>query len=472
MTMSGERGLTTEVVEVGELLARPLMVPPYQRPYKWQVRHVDQLITDVWRFRSGGRYRIGSVVVLRGHVEDRAEIVDGQQRYLTFALLRQALNSFSLERQSAPTDGFGVQVPAGGREVSVPNLQANYAYAKDTFATWAADDRAAFLRFLLEECEVLLLGLARADEAFQLFDSQNSRGRALYPTDLLKAFHIREMRSETVSKETRRAVVERWEALQASDVNDLFSNQLFKIRRWASDRSVSDRGFASGDVEMFKGIREGDPDNAQHKWALPFLYARNYTDDFAQENATLVRFGVMKPVDYPFQIDQPVINGETFFEFVSHYHALARALGLLGAEEPSADAPTPVREMHARLSPLRKDRRYAYVLNLYDCLLLYYVDRFGEQEIRRAVSLIARYALWVRVTQSVVQRRSIDNYALGRIPDGRSWRGENLFALLREARHPAEFLRLRIPRPELKNESYADAMHFFGAGTTGEGSDG
>ena len=37
-----------------------------------------------------------------------------------------------------------------------------------------------------------MLTLKNPDEAFQMFDSQNTRGRALYPTDLLKAFHIRE----------------------------------------------------------------------------------------------------------------------------------------------------------------------------------------------------------------------------------------------------------------------------------------
>jgi hypothetical protein len=48
--------------------------------------------------------------------------------------------------------------------------------------------------------------------------------------------------------------------------------------------------------------------------------------------------------------------------------------------------------------------------------------------------------------------------------EGRTWRGENLFALLREARHPSEFLRVTIPHPELKNESYARAMGFFRLG--------
>jgi len=41
-------------------------------------------------------------------------------------------------------------------------------------------------RFLLEKCEVVILTLHNPEEAFQMFDSQNTRGRALYPTDLLK----------------------------------------------------------------------------------------------------------------------------------------------------------------------------------------------------------------------------------------------------------------------------------------------
>ena len=35
------------------------------------------------------------------------------------------------------------------------------------------------------------------DEAFRVFDSQNYRGKALAPHDLLKAHHLREMREET-----------------------------------------------------------------------------------------------------------------------------------------------------------------------------------------------------------------------------------------------------------------------------------
>lgn len=40
---------------------------------------------------------------------------------------------------------------------------------------------------------MVVITVDKISEAFQLFDSQNTRGRALYPHDLLKAYHLREI---------------------------------------------------------------------------------------------------------------------------------------------------------------------------------------------------------------------------------------------------------------------------------------
>ena len=45
----------------------------------------------------------------------------------------------------------------------------------------------------------------RLSEAFQLFDSQNNRGKSLEPHDLLKAYHLRKQYSEDEK------IVEKWE---------------------------------------------------------------------------------------------------------------------------------------------------------------------------------------------------------------------------------------------------------------------
>jgi len=69
-------------ITIREILSMNLAIPPYQRPYKWRLKHVIDLITDVERERSVGipkedgyRYRIGSVILHKNGEE--IDVVDG-----------------------------------------------------------------------------------------------------------------------------------------------------------------------------------------------------------------------------------------------------------------------------------------------------------------------------------------------------------------------------------------------------------
>ena len=70
-----------EVKSVGEISFNELKIPPYQRPYKWTSKNVNQLITDIITFRNKKQYRLGTLVLYKN------EIVDGQQRIITLTLL-------------------------------------------------------------------------------------------------------------------------------------------------------------------------------------------------------------------------------------------------------------------------------------------------------------------------------------------------------------------------------------------------
>lgn len=434
------------IERVRSLLAQDLLVPDYQRPYRWSVRNVAQLIDDVRAFQGSGRYRLGTVILHRSG--DTLEIVDGQQRFITLALLAYRLHADGL----APATG-GHTLSPNGIEISAEHIRENYAYIEQTLA--AIDDREEFAEFLLDSCDVVVLELSSADEAFQMFDSQNSRGRALYPTDLLKAFHIREMSSDLVSDRDLMRMVQSWEDIPAAAINSLFSDYLFKIKRWANARSVPDVGFAAADIDLFKGIRESNPANAHNAWAMPFLYAKNYVDDYSEENATLIRYGALVSASYPFQIDQPVINGETFFQMVGHYYRLALAHRVLSKGNIEPDD----QDLAYDFEPFRKDKRFDYVRNLYSCLMLYYVDRFGDQHLSAARRLMAQYCAALRIGLSQVRRRSIDLYALG-LSGGEEMVRINLFQELREAQSASEFLRRTIPRPR-SFERFPELERFF-----------
>ena len=325
--------MSTGILSVRGLLELGLRIPDYQRPYKWTVANVAQLIDDIDTFRKYDRYRIGTVIL---HAKDgRLEIVDGQQRFVTFCLIAQILaRDPGLEGRRVPE--VDPEIPAVGLDVSRANMLDNFAFLEDTLAR--REDLKDWAESFLDHCEVVILTLSHVDEAFQMFDSQNTRGKALYPTDLLKAFHIREMSPEHTTVNERLAMVKMWEEIPPESIDELFTDYLFKIKRWSNSLPVPSAGFDTEHVGMFKGIRESEPRNAKNRWAMPFLYAKNYTDDFGNENGTLIRYGAMSPMDYPFQIDQPIINGESFFLMVRHYWELGLRCGLFRDDAASEDA--------------------------------------------------------------------------------------------------------------------------------------
>lgn len=417
------------------------------------MRNVAQMIDDIDAFRSYGQYRIGTVILHRDR-DNFHNIVDGQQRFITFCLI----SHFLADRTSVKSPDMANQaVPELGLDISRTNMVDNYAFVRQALSQ--RPDCEEWAEFFLDSCELVVLTVGNLDEAFQMFDSQNTRGRALYPTDLLKAFHIREMSSEHANPDLRLAMVRLWEEIPPESINELFSDYLFKIKRWANGHDVPIQGLAAEHIDLFKGIREADPRNGQNRWAMPYLYAKNYTDDFRQENATLIRYRAMPAVTYPFQIDQPVINGETFFLMVRHYYELGLRCGLF-PDDPASETVDPLpalTETLEALAPYRSKSTHRLVRNLFDCLLLYYVDRFGVQDLSRAAALIVRFTMALRVQQRQVRRVMVNNYALGN--RSAALPSQNLFEELREAMRSQDFLRRVLPTPDFNG--YPELHGFF-----------
>ena len=77
-----------------EILKKALIIPAYQRPYRWDTKNVLQLITDVQNSMEAGKkeYRIGTCIFYKSNTNepDTLEIIDGQQRLTTIILILQA----------------------------------------------------------------------------------------------------------------------------------------------------------------------------------------------------------------------------------------------------------------------------------------------------------------------------------------------------------------------------------------------
>ena len=82
----------SSIIKVEGLLQKQnLEIPPYQRPYKWTEKNVNQLIDDIIE-NSGNKksaYRLGTLVLYEK--DNKLEIVDGQQQTITLALIAYSI---------------------------------------------------------------------------------------------------------------------------------------------------------------------------------------------------------------------------------------------------------------------------------------------------------------------------------------------------------------------------------------------
>lgn len=81
---------TVEILNVEQIFQAKYVVPLYQRNFAWGEEQIRQLLQDIRESINDQQYYIGSLVVLRRQ-DGTFEVIDGQQRLTTLALLSYVL---------------------------------------------------------------------------------------------------------------------------------------------------------------------------------------------------------------------------------------------------------------------------------------------------------------------------------------------------------------------------------------------
>lgn len=213
-----------ERMSVNQLLDMELQIPDYQRPYKWSTKSVEELLNDIniaieesQKYKGGVKYRIGTIIL---HEEKKSQIynvVDGQQRIITLFLIKNHLVK-------------GLKCPIAkmkfSNKITQANIHKNFMYIREWFTLKGTDDRKRFIDAFDNILEVVVITVEKLPEAFQLFDSQNNRGKSLDPHDLLKAYHLREMKNDLPVMER---AVKKWESKDTTKIKELFDLYLYPI---------------------------------------------------------------------------------------------------------------------------------------------------------------------------------------------------------------------------------------------------
>lgn len=266
-----------QIWSIDKLLKANLVIPNYQRPYKWTDKNIIELLLDIQKSIEESRkytnfkYRIGTVILFRNE-NGEYEVVDGQQRILSFLLLYLYLQ---------PGFTCTLSEVKYSNKITQKNIHTNYKTISEWFSSVDDEGKKLFMKALKNILEVVVITVNKISEAFQLFDSQNTRGRALYPHDLLKAYHLREIHDKY---EMQHAVI-KWESKDPKAIRELFDHYLFPLWNWAKCRKCGN--FTIADIDIYKGIEED----------TGYTYARRAN----------------KAMPY-FLLTEPFISGSDFFE--------------------------------------------------------------------------------------------------------------------------------------------------------------
>ena len=394
--------LSNKIIKIKDLMVNTnLNIPEYQRPYKWTLKNVNQLIDDILRFKDKKAYRLGTIVLHKD--KNNLYIVDGQQRITTLILLLKAIqnnkdlfNKFKSEYDKKNEDNLS-KLPdlKFSNPISMKNIKNNFQELEKRVKEIEFDEHIVY--FILNKCEVVYVELDDITEAFQFFDSQNARGKDLAPHDLLKAFHLREM--QDVSENEKALLVKQWEELdEEGKLATLFNDYLFRIRNWSRGKSA--RYFTKNDVDIFKGISIHKNSKEMYPYALLYQMANVFVDDYNNHSARRVD---LNNISYPFSLDLPVLNGKRFFEMIAHYDDRIKKI------KDKRD-----NEIIKLLDEYEGNHRTGdkYVRLLFECALIYYIDKFGEKELDKVINKLFIWAYKLRLELQAVRLASMDNEAL------------------------------------------------------------
>jgi uncharacterized protein with ParB-like and HNH nuclease domain len=212
------------------LQGQSFAIDEYQREYKWESRHVEELLQDLIG-RFSGSYRPGDETKAVGGYDDyflgsiivsvrnnHAYLVDGQQRLTTLTLLLIALHKAAkaeglpVAEALAPliySDNLGekqfnLDVPqripllrtlfngddvnVQGQDESIQTLAARYNdIEEEDLASRLGDAFPHFVYWLLTRVGLIEIKTTNDARAYAIFETMNDRGKPLSPVDMLKA---------------------------------------------------------------------------------------------------------------------------------------------------------------------------------------------------------------------------------------------------------------------------------------------
>ena len=411
--------------EENELNNIVLKIPEYQRPYKWTAKNANQLLDDIEEAMNANKevYRVGTLILHKPDNEEVYEIVDGQQRTITFSLLLKSLDAEPVFlEQCLANNGYNCR-----------NVWNNYrTLCRRIDKLHSTEGKERLRKYVENNCELIVVITNDLSEAFQFFDSQNARGKALYPHDLLKAYHLREMNNVDTTETEK--VVKTWENLDQKELSVLFNEYLYRLKEWVKGNKATE--LTESNIDMFKGVSARDN----------YPYAQYYKGAFAYAdviNRSYIPFVTGERNLRPFQLNVPIIAGKAFFEYAKYYFDILKDIQNNNKYEGYFINDNEIVKT-LDLRTFRNGTGNRITRLLFDTAILLYVDRFcpdvpSQTDLDYLDQFVVCAFVWaysMRAQYYNVGWLIAQNYVMGTVSKSDVVNGFNIFKVIADSDSP------------------------------------
>ncbi len=382
-----------------------LKIPVYQRPYLWNEEQVKYLLKDFLEiFENKNKdYLIGNMIFYKN--KDNLEIVDGQQRAITLALLLYNLKD-TQDLKDTQTKAFLKKINISN-PLSKKAIYDNNQIIKNYIDRFLSDEiiKKEFLEFIKNNIFITYIIAKTQDEAFIFFDSQNTRGKSLDRQDLLKAHHLRDTNLDS----NKRVIYAKiWENYDEKELKRLLEIHLTLSRNFV-------KGNYKFDIDVYDEFKSNSFGSRLNNYNQPPLFKSADYDTQSKKLKLKLKDNVEFKIGnslilddaekyLPFEVLQSIGGGEEFFWYISKYISLKNSF------EELLD--TKIINLVNSLSLYLQDYFYA--------ITFLYFDKFGDDKFEEFCNLI----LWL------ISHYRLDNYAVKYLGVRNFIRDHNIFIKL------------------------------------------
>lgn len=186
-----------------------ISIPLYQRPYCWTSSEVEVLLEDIQNIVNKKKLNdetiqhfIGSFVIEQSSANNKNYLIDGQQRTTTIFLIllaiskldsenntniKQILNRYKLELSEEDSGCYRKCLNGDKLTGKENNLIMQYFFIEKYLDD---QDISLWIDAVLNQLYAVNILVENGENVFEIFESLNSKGKALEPFDLIRNFLV------------------------------------------------------------------------------------------------------------------------------------------------------------------------------------------------------------------------------------------------------------------------------------------